>query len=127
MGKRGKWNAQCRDLFDATRQVAGYTIEVHAWSWVNDDEADVVWTAAGLLRWGVYEGAPVVLNAPVVEQGLEPFDLENGNESDMLVEVVHKFEGLVASYEQIERLLAEKAAGSRTDGTDRPAGDEAAQ
>ena len=98
MSKKGKWNAQCRDLFDATREVGAHTIELHAWSWVNNGEADVVWMAAGLLRWRVYEGAPFLRNVPFVEQGLVPFDLENGNEADMLVEVVHKFEELVAKY-----------------------------
>jgi hypothetical protein len=106
MSKKGKWNAHCKDLFDEVRKVGRYSVEVHAWAWANNGEADVLWTAVGLLRWCVYEGPSFVPGAYKVAQGLVPFDLEQVNEATVIIEAVHKFEGLVAEYEQLFRLLA---------------------
>lgn len=99
MSKRRKWNAECKDLFDVIREAGKHSVEVHAWSWVNDGTADVLWMAVGLLRWRVYEGPSYLPGAVLAEQGLQVFDLENENEADVICAAVHKLEELMERYE----------------------------
>ena len=100
-----KWNALYTSMFDAVLDTGSIVIEVAAWKWENDGEADIAWRAVAMLRYRAdvhgQDG-----QEPQAAAGLISFDLEQTNETAVLVEAVHKWEELLAKYAAADKAEA---------------------